>query len=167
MRVRLLVFSVLAGTAVGCGSRTDLVGPTARVWSDAGVNATATDAADPSADATATVDTGAMVEGGATVDTTPQVEGVASDGAACSISASSYDQSCAVDSDCVAVVEVACGGCTCLTGAINRRDLARYSLDRAELAPSAGGATCNCACEPVAPHCCGGACNNFCGPCGG
>jgi hypothetical protein len=158
MSTRSLLLSVLVGSLIlACGGRTDQSGS---IGSDAGgIRPTATMEADASADATAAEPARRTAEGGA-------VEGAAASSRPCSIIASSYDQSCAVDSDCVAVVEVlGCGDCACWTGAINKREQARYTRDSSGLAPSAGAGICGCPCEAASPHCCGGVCTNTCGAC--
>ena len=83
--------------------------------------------------------------------------------------ASDYDQSCTVDTDCVAVGEVsscpafACDGCT--TEAINKSVMAQYMTAFAQAFTSkAPGTGCGCPCESGAV-CRGGKCQAaFCGP---
>jgi hypothetical protein len=85
--------------------------------------------------------------------------------ASCSVRATDYDQSCNVDTDCVAVTEVyGCGECACQTGAINTGDLARYQAALAG-AESSAATGCLCPCEASAPQCCGGVCTNLCSAC--
>lgn len=83
--------------------------------------------------------------------------------------ASDYDQSCAVDSDCVAVGEVAscpaeaCDSCT--TAAVNKSAAATYTtaFQRA-LASAPTGPACGCPCESGAV-CRGGTCQAaYCAP---
>ncbi len=82
----------------------------------------------------------------------------------CTLHADAYDQSCNVDSDCVAVVELnGCGQCACATGAINKRDLAKYQSDLAGGTSNAAKG-CFCPCEGV-PVCCAGSCIASCGGC--
>jgi hypothetical protein len=77
----------------------------------------------------------------------------------CIVVAASYDQSCTVDGDCAAVIELyQCGGCPCRSGAINRQDLARYQNDLTFAVSST--AACECPAEGPAPQCCGGVCSN-------
>jgi hypothetical protein len=92
------------------------------------------------------------------------------DGGACiPVLASSYDQSCTVDSDCVAVGEVpscpaaACDGCT--TQAVNRGATTEYRAALARAFASApAGTVCGCPCESGAV-CRAGQCQAaFCGP---
>jgi hypothetical protein len=82
------------------------------------------------------------------------------------ISASDYDQSCNVDSDCVPVGEGnACFPCTiiCKVAAISRRGLPFYQSDVSE---TTGGleterVSCNCPFEPI-PCCRSGVCTTSC-----
>jgi hypothetical protein len=76
------------------------------------------------------------------------------------ISASNYDQSCKVDSDCVAIaVGDACYACLvqCMTGgAINRSDLSRYQSDLSKTigAQEIGGMPVPCGCPAYSGPCC-------------
>jgi hypothetical protein len=111
-------------------------------------------------------------DGGATSvpDGSPSDAAIGSDAPPCSpVLASDYDQSCMVDTDCVAVGEVpscpafACDGCT--TVAINKSAMAQYmtALDRA-FASEQSGTGCGCPCESGAV-CRSGKCQAaFCGP---
>jgi hypothetical protein len=77
-----------------------------------------------------------------------------------SIAASDYDQSCATDSDCVAIgAGDACQPCglQCTNSAINKAAEATYRNDRDKLTPSGVKTTCHCPLE-VAPCCLGGQC---------
>ncbi len=81
---------------------------------------------------------------------------------------SDYDQSCAVDDDCVEVGEVPscpagpCDGCT--TQAINRDAQAAYAAAFSQAVGSGGPGFCGCPCGGVA-ICRGGACKaGGCGP---
>lgn len=83
----------------------------------------------------------------------------------CTLYAAAYDQSCKVDSDCVAVIELnGCGKCACATGAISKADLSRYQSDLGN-GQSSAAKGCNCPCEAVAPACCAGLCTNSCAGC--
>ena len=65
--------------------------------------------------------------------------------AACSsdeILATDFDQSCAVDADCAAVLVGDMCSCSCSSGAINKRDLAAYSERQAERTCSISCAAC-------------------------
>jgi hypothetical protein len=68
----------------------------------------------------------------------------------CTIEASSYSQTCAVDSDCVAVGQgnVCTGACSiaCASAAINQGAYAQYQADVARLAVAPAG-DCNCPAE--------------------
>ncbi len=82
--------------------------------------------------------------------------------------ASDYDQSCTVDTDCVAVGEVtscpafACDGCT--TVAINKLAMPQYQAAFAQAFASAAVGVCGCPCESGA-ICRGGQCQAaFCAP---
>jgi hypothetical protein len=83
--------------------------------------------------------------------------------------ASDYDQSCTVDTDCVAVGEISscpasgCDGCT--TEAVNKSVMAQYTAAFAQaFASGPSGPGCNCPCESGAV-CRGGKCQAaFCGP---
>ncbi len=96
------------------------------------------------------------------------------DAAACYISASNYDQSCSVDSDCVAVIEGAEGGigafglvvqsgnycqplCMCGGQAINKGAVAQYVADVSKTPVGSGAIkTPPCFCPSVSPTgCCG------------
>jgi hypothetical protein len=74
------------------------------------------------------------------------------DAIACSpVVAADYDQSCTVDSDCVAVGEVAqcpASACDeCRTGAVSKSAAAKYQVDlSAAFASHPGGSDCSCAC---------------------
>jgi hypothetical protein len=74
------------------------------------------------------------------------------DAIACSpVIAADYDQSCTVDSDCVAVGEVAqcpASACDeCRTGAVSKSAAAKYQVDlSAAFASHPGGSDCSCAC---------------------
>jgi hypothetical protein len=92
------------------------------------------------------------------------------DASSCSIVvASDYDQSCAADTDCVAVGEVS--GCpaiecdVCATEAVNKHAAPRYQAALSQaLASSPAGTPCGCPCESGAV-CRGGTCQAaFCVP---
>lgn len=91
------------------------------------------------------------------------------DGPSCSpVLASDYDQSCTLDSDCVAVGEepqCPAAGCECPSAAVNKGVVMQYqaALARASAihVPRSG---CSCACES-APLCRGGRCQaSLCSP---
>jgi hypothetical protein len=152
MRKRSLWLSLLVGSVVvGC-DRTESASS-----SEFDLDARALADASPEADATAT----------ASKPTLWSPATARPDSAACTILASSYDQSCTNDIDCVAVGEVwGCAGCACATGAINKRDQETYTRDLAALSPSEGTASCHCPCVPAdPPRCCKGLCTNACGGC--
>jgi hypothetical protein len=75
-------------------------------------------------------------------------------GSSCSILASSYDQSCAHDSDCVAVYSgTTCHACACENAAINVSAQGRYDSDRS------GVEVGECPCpSPPAVGCVSGTC---------
>jgi hypothetical protein len=84
----------------------------------------------------------------------------------CMISASSYDQSCAVDTDCTIVTSTNYCTTNCLCGgsAINVGALAKFNGDvsKTPLGSGAlGGAACPCA-APFGPCCRGGQCTGEC-----
>lgn len=73
-----------------------------------------------------------------------------------SISASSYDQACKSDSDCVAVYQgSACSACYCPNAAINAAAVTKYRSDFAALDPTTG--ICSCPVIPT-PTCQAGVC---------
>ena len=93
-----------------------------------------------------------------------------SDGPTCNMSASQYDNSCTVDSDCVGVPEgdPCAGNClsVCPTVALNARVASQYLTDLQVV--SAGrdeNLVCNCPCIAAQPYCCLGICYNGCGDC--
>ncbi len=82
--------------------------------------------------------------------------------------AADYDQSCTVDSDCVAVGEVArcpASGCdSCATEAVSKSAAANYQAALSAAFASRSGGGCNCPCESGA-ICRAGKCQAaFCGP---
>ena len=122
---------------------------------------------DSSADAAVT---DAADGGGGTSVSTVSTEAGQSDApsGSCSIGADSYDQSCTLDSDCIAIVDVSCNGCRCGAGAINIHDVSQYRRDFAALvvspSPDSGVAgACSCTCAALKPTCCRGMCTNACG----
>jgi len=95
--------------------------------------------------------------------------GAASAGPSCSMSASQYDSSCNVDSDCVLVPEGApCdGNCLsiCPTSALNSRVAYQYLADfKALMAGHNESLGCMCDCY-AGPYCCHGICYSQCGGC--
>jgi hypothetical protein len=79
------------------------------------------------------------------------------------VQASDYDQTCALDSDCVAVGEgLVCQTCAfvCPTAAINKADMSHYTsdLEHAKRTQQAGSGTCHCPALHVA-CCLGGTCH--------
>ena len=104
--------------------------------------------------------------------------GAALDGAtadaelSCSLSASQYDNSCTIDSDCVGVPfgDPCAGNCSsiCPTSALNARVAYQYLTDlKALMAGGTENAICNCPCIPLQPCCRQGVCYNMCGECSG
>jgi hypothetical protein len=90
-------------------------------------------------------------------------------GPSCSMSASQYDSSCNVDSDCVLVPEGApCdGNClsVCPTSALNARVAYQYLADlKALMAEHNESPVCMCDCY-AGPYCCHGICYSQCGGC--
>ena len=88
--------------------------------------------------------------------------------AACTIHASSYNQSCSKDQDCVQVVDGTdlCGASCpqCGVGAINRASLAEYNADFAKLPiPAQDAPSCNCPAS-VEPCCREDVCQASCNP---
>jgi hypothetical protein len=81
----------------------------------------------------------------------------AADASAQRIVPTNYDQSCAVDSDCVAVgFGDPCTQCLyCANGAINETSEAQYRADRAKTPESP---ICFCAFAPAGPCCVDGMC---------
>jgi hypothetical protein len=172
----LLVALALGSAASGCRGR--LVGLSADLdaaSADAAVTRRGTAAASPDAGFDPDVGLPGLAaarecpEGGADAGETTDasVVVVAPDGATChgtAIRASDYDQSCAMDSDCVEVTEgnsCVVGGCGCGGVAINRCALPRYQADL-EASGVQFVETCNCPADFGA--CCrGGRCvDNFC-----
>jgi hypothetical protein len=92
----------------------------------------------------------------------PADAGTATDASTCMdamIAATDYDQTCAVDSDCVGVgVGNACFVCEigCMNSAIGKSAEAKYRSDVAK--SPANGADCGCAAFPPGPCCVGGKC---------
>src|SRR5580658_7228650 len=134
---------VVAVLAVGCGGRTSgISGSASRGEGSSGA---------PSGSGAVTgsiVGTAGASSGMATVD---------EDAGCTEIAASSYDQSCKSDSDCVTVnVGNACAECVfaCAQNvcAINAGAMAQYTADVAKT--PAGGARCNCGAERVLALCC-------------
>lgn len=89
-------------------------------------------------------------------------------GPSCSMSASQYDNSCNVDSDCVGVPEgqPCAGNCLsiCYTAALNARVAYQYLADFRALMPADETIVCHCPCI-TAPYCCRGVCYDACGDC--
>jgi hypothetical protein len=88
----------------------------------------------------------------------------------CSLSASQFDNSCKVDSDCVGVPsgDPCAANCAsiCPTAALNVRVAAEYVADLRALVPaSSDSIVCNCPCIAARPCCRQGACYNSCGAC--
>jgi hypothetical protein len=83
------------------------------------------------------------------------------------ISASSYDQACSVDSDCVAIgVGDPCRACDILcpgNAAINKSSLSQYRKDIAASAALGDAATCSCAAAALTVCCNAGTCDPSCG----
>ncbi len=108
--------------------------------------------------------TGAMAGGSGGASATGAI------GPSCSMSASQYDNSCNVDSDCVGVPEghPCARNCQsiCPTAALNARVAYQYLADLKALMPAGnGGIVCNCPCIAAQPYCCRGICYNGCGDC--
>jgi hypothetical protein len=121
---------------------------------------------------------GGSTVGGGAVDAATAVRNADAetplDSGDCLILASSYDQSCSVDSDCVTVAGTTLVGfgdycqshCLCGGSAINKNSAARYATDVAKT-PLGSGAISGagvCPCPPIpAMGCCqGGRCVAFC-----
>jgi hypothetical protein len=87
--------------------------------------------------------------------------GASGDGGACIISASNYDQSCTVDSDCQVVSSGNYCSATCLCGgsAINASAVAQFNKDVSKIPVGSGarGPLCNCPVESL-PCCRHGVC---------
>jgi hypothetical protein len=84
----------------------------------------------------------------------------------CTISASSYEQSCTVDTDCTTVTSTDYCSANCLCGgsAINVGALAQFNEDTAKTplgSGALGGAACPCA-PALGPCCRGGTCSATC-----
>jgi len=80
------------------------------------------------------------------------------DGGPCTIALSNYDQSCAVDTDCVAVLagDYCSGGCACAEpGAINVSGLAAFDAAIAKTPVGSGAASASvCSCPEIVGPCC-------------
>jgi hypothetical protein len=89
------------------------------------------------------------------------------DAGAQQILAMSYDQSCAIDSDCVAIAEGngACPRALCTNAAINKGDYARYKSDTAKTRGASCFVLSGCVAEPF-PCCRAGTCHADFGSCG-
>jgi hypothetical protein len=76
------------------------------------------------------------------------------------VEASSFDQTCTVDTDCVAVWQgtgVSC--CGCPNGAINKKDLPKYQqATKGWQTPDCSGLGCAGCATPAPVQCAGGAC---------
>jgi hypothetical protein len=88
----------------------------------------------------------------------------------CSLSASQFDNSCKVDSDCVGVPsgDPCAANCAsiCPTAALNIGVAAQYLAALRALVPvSNDSIVCSCPCIAARPCCRQGACNNSCGGC--
>jgi len=88
----------------------------------------------------------------------------------CSLSASQFDNSCKVDSDCVGVPsgDPCAANCAsiCPAAALNARVAAEYVADLRALVPvSNDSIVCSCPCIAARPCCRQGACHNLCGEC--
>ena len=84
------------------------------------------------------------------------------------IMAMSYDQSCVMDSDCIAIAEgnAACAGAfSCTNAAINKGDSARYKSDTAKTRGASCYVLSSCGFEPF-PCCRAGTCHTDFGSCG-
>lgn len=85
----------------------------------------------------------------------------AGDGEAATLSAKHYDQTCQVDSDCIAIAEGnACHGCSCRNAAINRAAEASYRRDVDKIGRTMDpGIIIECSCPAdIGPCCLGGMC---------
>ena len=107
------------------------------------------------------------VDGGTALDGT-----TTNTGPSCSMSASQYDNSCKVDSDCVAVPSgdpcVASCASICSTAALNVRVASQYLADFRALVPGGNDTVvCFCPCLAAQPCCRQGVCHNLCGECNG
>jgi hypothetical protein len=80
----------------------------------------------------------------------------------CTILASDFDQSCASDTDCVAVQEgnLCGGGCTCSNAAVRTTAVAAFQSAAATI-PKAEAGTLHvaCPCAPETPYCFAGKCD--------
>ncbi len=102
--------------------------------------------------------TGPLPDGGASAG----VDASADSGTSpCVIRASSYDQSCHSDADCVSVFDgnVCSAHCQCENSGINRSALAKYKAEY----PRTDGGGAACPCPPQIIACL----NNLCAPCNG
>jgi hypothetical protein len=91
-------------------------------------------------------------------------------GLSCSLSASQFDNSCTVDSDCVGVPpgDPCAGNCSsiCPTSALNARVAYQYLTDLKALMPGGNeNIICSCPCIAAQPCCRQGVCYNMCGDC--
>ena len=79
--------------------------------------------------------------------------------AGCTIVASSYDQSCTMDTDCAFVFEgnTCLAGCQCLNAAVNVHVSASYMTDLAKISVDAGQVNCGCTAF-IGPCCRAGLC---------
>jgi hypothetical protein len=108
--------------------------------------------------------------GGDAVENGPNTSSGAMSGAAgatvCTISASSYDQSCAVDTDCeeVTSTDYCASSCLCGGSAINANALMQFKKDVAKTPLGSGSLSSpGCPCPPSFGPCCrGGKCTETC-----
>lgn len=146
--------TLVAALGVACGGRADLgsrSGPVQRGGaprSSAG-EASATDDSGATLDASVTADAANVADPSCrNADASPGVGGMTGSPSCAIVVASQYDQCCTVDSDCVAVGEVAsCQGVicpNCPAGAINKGAEAQYNAAFERAVPVEGGGACPC-----------------------
>jgi hypothetical protein len=149
MRASLGAWVLLnGGLAVGCGGST--TGQGSAPGGDSSSTSTATSTVNASTSMVATSTTTLTVVTSNTT-TTP-----------CEISASNYDQSCNVDSDCTLVAsgDYCSTGCFCPLSTISVGALSQFNADVSQTPIGSGtlpGETCNCP-EEFVPCCRGGTC---------
>jgi hypothetical protein len=157
------IFSLCTFLALGCGGNVTKNGGADASASSVDASGNGSDAG--SAEASPNLDASQNLDTAQSSDVQPTVE----DGCTV-VLPSDYDQSCAVDSDCIGVAQVSecpAGACSvCVTEAISRSAMTQYmeALSRS-LATRPSGGECSCPCVTIGAVCRTGKCvPAYCGP---
>jgi hypothetical protein len=125
---------------------------------------------------TSTASTDATTASPDAITAPPDTTGGVNVDAACHIQASSYDQTCSVDSDCVEMAggfsidfgtDYCISSCMCNLDSINKNSTAQFVSDVSRTPLGSGAipaAVCNCPGSPGGPCCRGGTCTVRCPP---